>query len=976
MKKENKNQFELLKDFQSSLMDKYDCNLYLSKAGEVVFLLDEFSDNEKVKNIPEEIALPNGVLAKTVIETGSVMPLGSYISKLSYIDCGDPSNAVANQTKQRPIKCGTSIIAEQFIERDEKAFGTLGAIVVDNTDGSLCALTNAHVVCDDPFIPSIPGKVDRDPTKLLSSNLIGKKVYQGTESNGIKSYKDSDSIGIIKRWNPFGAKGAVDVSQTATPIWRHFGGTDDKGRPRIRCDAALIALKESVVDANSWQQLGISSQGGSAPQFATYAEYVQLAYDSDWGKFATDVGGGNSGRPKMVISSRTTGPKEGDPEIEYIAMMQDINVPFASNQDAAGFRNTRCIDVFSFGLVKDSNSDTEICQDATLGGDSGSTVWAEINGTWKIVGLVFAAWGDRKTGNSNMGFAFPMPTVAQIMNISAWDGNLAGSKFLDDNGEFTTRTAVTQGLSQNGSFVSGSHTFFLGGTELGSRSTQDVVEKEYRLDHNNSSLLANYIQNDWLSQAANNQHAEYEARLYVKANNNPLNEGNPVTEYTYLCNTGTYVLSTNPLVSFKSPWSGQWDLQNTADIQKVLDISGLFAISGCDSEGDIANKKAETLAGEEITWQDGDPGINNSYFQTGINNTVYSVNGHLKIPGAFDKFYISIPSQPEYKPLKFKYSELTPAGFDANNVFALKPYIAALSHKSTAGNIFFDNNGFGMTVHTMGAHLIYPIFKWSDIQAKGLEGHAARYGLANGYATEDPDWDHYEGYQMGRNPADIKQHSHLGVGTVNSSSAARYYKQSVHKIPTLIPLSCLEVPNVTNYTGYAEYGRANDGVYSSSSQLAPRMTSGGWVGDMLYGGGDQFDHTSGSHRTRIFSSEGRFSDAYGGDLIYNKIGGDSIFNKNNGYVSNLYVLNPLWVEGRRQYLKAWNIPEDSELSTPYGHEFAPNTALAAGTSKYSEHTIDSKLNHLPLLDAQFEYYDVGHQAVTATYDFNLSFVGF
>lgn len=961
----------------------------------IVFMVDKKrpeSELGKDKILPKEINLPNGETVKTDVREGQILPM-NLLDKLSWEDCNvnDPTQ---NRTKQRPIKGGTSICADQ--NKEEGAVGTLGCLVIDDEDGKLCALTNAHVITKDCWIPGLGGDTGRPADQLVANNVVDEVVYQGTESDGTKNFEDStEGIGIVKRYSPMGifgsvstggggsrAYGRVDPQEFSNPA---NGQTKTFQVPRVVCDAALIALKKSVVGSDSWKQQGISSQGTSAPQFITENEFLNLQYDSIWGSFAADVGGGASAPPPMFISSRTTGPKEGDPKIKMLAPMMDMNVPFRSSVNAEGYGYTRFMEHFSYTAQDPSETDPyNVCFNAIEAGDSGSAIWAEINGTWKIVGLAFAGWNDASSGKTKLGFAIPMPIVAQVMNISAWDGNVTDSLFQDDNGAFTTDTIVKEGLSKIDRFTVGGNTYFLAGTVLGSKSQADIVDIEYAMDpRNNQGATTNIVFNDWLSQADDT--IGYESKLYFNSNNNTANGGNPVSEYAWTLNQGQYVLSAVAIDADGAPFDAVAE-GGYHEVQRFLDKTGLYALAGSDSLGRIdKNKKPTTKAGDPITWTEKVPSISRSTFQTGINDTVYSVNGKLTVPGDFDPFYLYLPAYPNYEPIKFKHDAGLPAGFTESTILDLKPYIAALSLPNFNGGIHFANNGWGNTVGYNEAHLIYPIFKYEDISGKGLLGQCARYGEKNGYTRDDYDWDHYEGWQCGRNMTDITQSKSQGHGTVQNGSVARYYYDRVHNVPSLIPIDLLEAPNTMNGTGYVTYGRAQDGVSTwgrgqgADANHLPVNSSGGWQGDKIFGTNDRtlVNGGSGTLYEKITSMD---ADIYKLDYTATMVRevkgtqGNMSFDKNNGYYSKYYVINPLWKAGISQYRAAHNIPKDSDLTTPYGHVFKANTSISNG-SRYAGQNIDAKLNHLNILDVTWSGAP-NSQGYQDTDNITLSLVGF
>ena len=957
-----------MKEFLNSIVEKHEGAMggYLSKkeiGGEeteidsfTFFVSDKKPESELTEGeiLPKSVTFPDGKVIATDVIEGLCIPVG-YIDKLSYQGCGEADPA-DNQDKQRPIKGGTSIATKTSQEGKVDNWGTLGCLVVDNDDNTLCALTNAHVACADFFLPEFCGDTPKAANQLTWSNVVNEKIFQGKELDGLASYKESDCIGIVKRYSPIGNRGSYDTSQTSTPYLKPYGQLDSNGRPKIVCDAALIALKESVVSADSWKQQGISTQGSSAPSFCTMSEYVNLMYDSAWGSFGSDVGGTASTPPKMFISSRTTGPKEGDPEIQFVAPMMDITIPYSSSVASAGYGLCRFSEAFSFGLKEDAKGADIYCHNPCVGGDSGSSVWAEINGTWKIVGLVFGSWINNKTKTRKLGFAMPMPIVAQVMNISAWDGNLSSVDFLDTNDAFTVEEVVKPGLGKIDHYWIDDKKYALGGTVLKSKSRATAFEPTYKADNSDGDYLTNIVYNDWLSQADNS--IGYEGRLYMNSTNNSYNGSSPVTDYTWSMKTGTYLLSTVFIEAADSPFEGM-NLGDDNERDVMLAASGGYKLVAADAKGDISSGPPTCINGDPITWESRNPGIYDSSFKVGLGNSVWALGGALQIPSEFKSFYIKTHSH-NYDPIKVSYSDAADDGFSYTDIWDLPGYIAALGRGDiTAGNseegFDFDNAGGGSEIIPKKAHLIFPIFKWEDIDAAGLGDKAARY--LKEYNNSDPDHDHYEGWQMATNSTLT---SSTNVGQTPGAESSHYWK-TVHKEPTFIPLFCLEPPTsggapFRGGTGYQENGWINDTDNNGTTNISARSTARGWLfnngfnsAPPLFGGDPErdLDDEYPSARDQLKAIDGSTTNTYIPQMIVDNVGSHS-WNLNKGYRARYYVLNPKWVAGVQQWRNRNGIPADSSLSTPYGHVFEYNDSAAAGES-WADATIDAQLNSLPLL---------------------------
>ena len=134
-------------------------------------------------------------------------------------------------------------------------------------------------------------------------------------------------------------------------------------------------------------------------------------------------------------------------------------------------------------------------------------------------------------------------------------------------------------------------------------------------------------------------------------------------------------------------------------------------------------------------------------------------------------------------------------------------------------------------------------------------------------------------------------------------------------------------------TGYQEWGYAAAGTNKAEQ--------GGWKFNRMYG-----SIPTGNSTVRNQMSEARGQLNY--DWFNDPDNVNTAYNRNKGYMSMYYVINPKWQIGHKMWRDANGIPADSELTTPYGHEFTYNSAGANGT-KWDNAQIDKKLNKLDLL---------------------------
>jgi len=434
-------------------------------------------------------------------------------------DCNgtrDPSN---NQSRTRPIKCGTAISTSL------KSYGTLGCLAKDKEDGTLVGVTNLHVLTDKMLIHSEVEGMG------YGGALVDKDVFQGDLSN-MSNWGEQEKIGKVKRYMPLG------YEYLSSPRLRKIIKADE-----FALDVGIIALDENVIDANSWQLTNISnSDFNSTPYtFASEYETEEWLHDSFWAGYTNDVGGGldSQGTPQeplMITSSATTGATDGtaDPKWRIAGPMSYKVMKFRDSRD-----KTSEIELKGWNLVRmarqqqvDRYRDSEqlggaqkLSQDILVSvpdgkggftvttekielnrgdyycshniqpGDSGTVIFAKfenrpyqdlgngtfkaaITGGWKAIGLFFATDMHDYDGNGTPetpggGFMIPFHQVADIMNIEPWDGNLSSVKFSDlDN----TSTKYVRGKSPVLRTVHNEKSYFQVGGEHG---PEDVTARDY-----------------------------------------------------------------------------------------------------------------------------------------------------------------------------------------------------------------------------------------------------------------------------------------------------------------------------------------------------------------------------------------------------------------------------------------------------------------------------------------------------------------
>jgi hypothetical protein len=359
--------------------------------------------------------------------------------------------SLANRQTQRGLKGGISITSTSKSTPFTNAgsVGTMGLVCQDSASGALVGLTNNHVVIRDAFYTS--QRTFTNPQNeydlVDSSNTIqGDFVYQTGESQPV-SAGGAQEIGRVMRYVPIYTSASIVANPSLTN----------------KVDAAIFSLYctsstgATIIDfTSSFQQLGLTYT--SSMPFASTAEIDNLINNNY----------------EFFSSGRTTGPK-GSPDTlcplrMFSYMSFPISFPLQGTNTLSYFT-----DVIAYVKPADSssynpstvNSSTQVCAYPVWGGDSGSTLIANIGGVWKIIGLVFAGNGTPYNSTlgyqiaSTIGFACRIDQVASQLGIQAWTGSAAP---VVDHSTITYRT-VSGSNSDKTLICSGSTYWQVGLTE-------------------------------------------------------------------------------------------------------------------------------------------------------------------------------------------------------------------------------------------------------------------------------------------------------------------------------------------------------------------------------------------------------------------------------------------------------------------------------------------------------------------------------
>ena len=359
---------------------------------------------------------------------------------------------LSNRQTLRALKGGVSITSTSHSTpfTNDSTVGTMGLICQDSASGALVGLTNNHVVVRDAFYTSQRTYTNPQNEYDLvdSSNTIqGDFVYQTGETQPVNP-GGANEIGRVLRYVPMYTSASVVANPSLTN----------------KVDAAIFSLYctsstgQTIIDfaAFGGEQVGLTY--GSTIPFASTAEIDNLL-NNNYEFFSSGRTTGVKGSPSTLCPLRIFGYMSFP--ISY--PLQGTNTP------------TYFTDVIAY--VKPFNSasyspstataNTQVCPYPVWGGDSGSTLIANIGGVWKIIGLVFAGNGIPYNSSlgyqvaSTIGFACRIDQVASQLGIKAWTGSAAP---VVDHSTITYRT-VSGSNSDKTLVCSGSTYWQVGLTE-------------------------------------------------------------------------------------------------------------------------------------------------------------------------------------------------------------------------------------------------------------------------------------------------------------------------------------------------------------------------------------------------------------------------------------------------------------------------------------------------------------------------------
>ncbi len=301
--------------------------------------------------LPSEVTIDNEIIKLDVIEQSQPKLFATCSA------CGGwNGGASTNRQYTRPLRPGVTMSSLNT----PGTVGTLGTFVRDVASGAILGLTNNHVTIEDASYTSQRSTTGSSPIENDYSPT--NYVYQGSEG-GMEVV--SNQVGQSVRYSPT----FLQSSGIANQI-----------------DAALFSVQLGDIDTKtSWQPIGLETIITSNPPFASTNELGTL--------FTTN--------PDIFSSGRTSGARGngvcGHLRVYQTDVVINVGMRIQGVNQLVQFNN--CISV----IRPDDSTPTSQqpgCLNPGLQGDSGSAVYANIGGTIKLVGLLFA-------GSCNMGMMPP-----------------------------------------------------------------------------------------------------------------------------------------------------------------------------------------------------------------------------------------------------------------------------------------------------------------------------------------------------------------------------------------------------------------------------------------------------------------------------------------------------------------------------------------------------------------------------------------
>lgn len=338
--------------------------------------------------IPKSLSINNNTYPTDVIEDRSTIRMLTCYT--NYSSDAEILRLQGSPSLLTPIKGGQEIIQfpTSWIEAPgggyNASIGTLGLIAVDNEDDRIVGVTNAHVACKTLLRNSQRSAAEKNnPYNLYESSLwVDNQSYTpgALVRNGSNLIVASN---YLKRYSSYSNNSTnyVDV-----------------------CLFGFNSGISNLIDNSSYQVHQPTTIGQTLG-------YLPFASTSEINNLLTTPG------VNLYSTGRTTGPK-GWGSTSSCKLVVDalfVSAGITSDDD----------ETYSFAdLIRYRYEDNSNFPSA--GGDSGSAVLANINGTVKVIGLLFAGNGgslSEPNPGTHYAFACRIDRIVSDMNIRAWNSS-------------------------------------------------------------------------------------------------------------------------------------------------------------------------------------------------------------------------------------------------------------------------------------------------------------------------------------------------------------------------------------------------------------------------------------------------------------------------------------------------------------------------------------------------------------------------
>ena len=379
----------------------------LTSEKSVIFTVKEkkpLEDIDESDRLPSTIEIDGETIKTDVIE-GEVMTQQSYAQSCDPQFYSWQGTAPANRNVHRPLMGGVSMTNWDSLGG---FVGTMGFIAVDNSDNTLVAVSNNHVLVNDAFLTS-----ERNP------NDIRTNVFQNlcTQPNDGANMGPNFKVGVVKKYEPISSNN--------------------------KSDCALMAIDDiSLIDPSvSWNQFGITGMT-QAPRFATTQEINTMLENPS---------------QQYYISSRTTGAKgQQDTKLLNYALGSSVSLGYKKQ---GVLTNVYMDDTFELVASGSTTPAGDLCIWPSAGGDSGSAVLSIVNDDFVIVGLLYGGrytWqDDQQVGIHTL--CNRIDNIVNDLNIRAWDGTFNG---VTVNNTGSPLTHVVSGTSNQKKMKVGGFTYW------------------------------------------------------------------------------------------------------------------------------------------------------------------------------------------------------------------------------------------------------------------------------------------------------------------------------------------------------------------------------------------------------------------------------------------------------------------------------------------------------------------------------------